>query len=90
MKDYKYSIIKNCPCTQKECPIRNNCVLCVSNHLSHKRHIPECMQDILRQDVANLSTKVELDASDIRQTKEFWKSFDKKKFLSESLAKQKK
>jgi hypothetical protein len=48
------------------------------------------MQDILRQDVANLSTKVELDASDIRQTKEFWKSFDKKKFLSESLAKQKK
>ncbi len=48
MKDHDISINEHCPCSQSDCPIRGNCVLCVQNHLEHKRHIPECIQNLLR------------------------------------------
>lgn len=51
MMDHGISLNRNCPCTQKFCPIRGNCVLCAQNHLEHRRHIPECIQDMLRDTV---------------------------------------
>ena len=89
MKDFKISYNNNCPCTQKECPIRGNCVLCVQNHLEHKRHIPECIQNLLRKDVENLSKMVELKTEEQRPDKEFWKSFDKEALIKSSLEKHK-
>ena len=90
MKDYKISFNESCPCTQKDCPIKNNCVLCISNHLEHKKHIPECVQNLLRQEITSLAKKLELKVSDERPTKMFWDKFDKKKFLEKSLNKHKK
>ena len=84
-KDYKISINNYCPCSQKECPIRGNCVLCVQNHLEHKRHIPECIENLLRPEIAKLAKIVEYSHSDERPDAEFWKTFDKESFLTDSL-----
>jgi hypothetical protein len=86
MKDYKVSINANCHCTQSECPIKGNCVLCVQNHLIHKRHIPECIENLLRPSIEFLSKQVEFDIKDKRPTKEFWDNFDKAKFVNNSLS----
>ena len=85
MKDFNISYNKNCTCAQKECPIRGNCVLCIQNHLKHKRHIPECIQNLLRKDIGNLSRMVELKTEEQRPDKEFWESFDKEAFVENSL-----
>ena len=85
MKDHKVSVNKNCPCTQTECPILGNCVLCVQNHLSHQRHIPECIQDILRPAVQELARQMELKTAEGRPEPGFWKTFDKEKHLTTSL-----
>jgi hypothetical protein len=85
MKDHGISINKHCPCSQMECPIRGNCVLCVQNHLEHKRHIPECFQETLRHTVQALASQLELKTSESRPTPEFWKEFDGERFLQQSL-----
>ena len=85
MKDHGISINKHCPCVNTQCPIRGNCVLCVQNHYVHKRHIPQCMQNVLRPLVKTLSEKMELDTTDVRPSKEFWDSFDKDGFLQKSI-----
>ena len=89
MKDFNISHNKNCPCSQKECPIRGNCVLCIQNHIVHKRHIPECIQNLLRKDIESLSRMVELKTEEQRPDKEFWKSFDKEALVESSLKKHK-
>jgi hypothetical protein len=48
MDDYKFSINKLCSYSQKRCPIRGNCVLCVQNHVAFKGHIPQCFQNLMR------------------------------------------
>ena len=85
MKDHGISINEYCPCSQSGCPIRGNCVLCVQNHLEHKRHIPECVQNMLRPAVQILADQMELGTSDSRPTPEFWKQLDKEKFLKKSI-----
>ncbi len=90
MKDYNISYNKNCPCTQKQCPIRGNCVLCIQNHLEHKRHIPECIQNLLRKDVENLSKMMELKTEDQRPNEEFWEKIDLESLVKSSLEKHKK
>jgi hypothetical protein len=85
MKDHKVSVNKHCPCTQTECPILGNCVLCVQNHLSHKRHLPECVQDVLRPMVRELTQQMELKVSEDRPDHNFWDKFDKTKHLVASL-----
>ena len=85
MKDHGVSINKHCPCTQPDCPIKGNCVLCVLNHLEHKRHIPECMQNILRPVIQSLADQMELATSDSRPTPEFWGKLNKDEFLKKSI-----
>ncbi len=85
MKDHGISINKHCSCTQPDCPIKGNCVPCVQNHLEHKRHIPECMQNILRPVIQSLADQMELEISDSRPTPEFWGELDKDEFLKKSI-----
>jgi len=87
MKDFDISLNKFCTCTQGGCPIRGNCVLCVQNHLDHKRHIPECIQNLIRPEIQKLSAMVEYQADDTRPEKDFWDTFDKEKFIEESTGK---
>lgn len=89
MKDHKISLNKLCPCSQAQCPIRGNCVLCVQNHLEHKRHVPECMQDLLRPAVQVLADQMELKTNDSRPTADLWVEFDSKSFLKKTLEKHK-
>ena len=85
MKDYGVSINKHCPCSQPDCPIRGNCVLCVQNHLEHKRQVPECIQNILRPAVQSLANQMEWETTDSRPSPEFWSKLDREEFLTQSL-----
>jgi len=87
MKNHRISLNKYCPCTQPDCPILGNCVLCVQNHLEHKRHVPECMQDLLRPAVQALADKMEFQTDDRRPSADSWAEFDSKGFLKRTLAK---
>ena len=89
MEDRGISVNKHCPCTQPECPIFGNCVLCVQNHLAHKRHIPECIQNLLRPAVQDLVQQMELRTGEGRPAPDFWKTFDKQKHLAASLTRHK-
>lgn len=86
MEDHGISLNKFCPCIQTQCRIRGNCVVCVQNHLDHKRHIPECFQDILRDHIQSLAGLVELKTEEKRPTPAFWEKFDRDKRLRESVA----
>jgi hypothetical protein len=90
MKDHRISFNRYCPCTQSDCPIRGNCVPCIQNHLEHKRHIPECIQNMLRPAVQSLADQVELKTEDSRPDQEFWRDFDKDEFLKKSIERHKK
>ena len=90
MKDHGISINKKCSCTQPNCPIRGNCVLCVQNHLEDKRHVPECIQGILRPAVQSLADQMELGTRDSRPTPEAWSTFDKEGYLKKSLSRHEK
>ena len=90
MKDHEISLNRHCPCTQPECPILGNCVLCIQNHLEHKRHIPECIQNILRPAVQELAGQMELKTQDGRPNPAFWEKVDRERSLKNSLEKHKK
>ena len=89
MNDHGISLNRHCPCSQPECPIRGNCVLCVQGHLEHKRHIPECIQNILRPAVKELAGQMELKVNDNRPDATFWSKYDKDGLLKRSLDKYK-
>ena len=89
MTDHDISLNRHCPCKQRFCPIRGNCVLCVQNHLEHRRHIPECFQDMLRDSIRTLADKMELKAEDARPDDAFWKTKAETDFLQRSLARHK-
>ena len=86
MKDHGVSLNKHCTCTQPQCPIWGNCVLCTQNHLEHKRHIPECMQNILRPAVLSLCQQMEMETTDTRPNPTFWKNFDREGHVKKSKA----
>ena len=85
MKDHGISINIHCPCEQKHCPIRGNCVVCVQNHLVHRRHIPVCFQNVLRDNVKELAALLELKTEEGRPSDEFWEKHAKTDFLVKSL-----
>jgi hypothetical protein len=87
VQDHKISINEHCPCTQPECPIRGNCVLCIQAHLDHQKHIPECMENLLRDKVKGLAEMMELTVADARPEPRFWTTFDRQGFLKECLEK---
>ena len=89
MQDHKISTNKYCPCTQSQCPIRGNCVLCVQNHLDHKRHLPECMQNLIRPAIESLAKQVELNIDEGRPDSHFWEECDSDALLRRSLEKHK-
>lgn len=89
MKDHRISVNKHCQCSQADCPIRGTCVLCIQNHLEHKRHIPECIQNMLRPVVQSLAGQMELGTSDSRPTPLFWEQPDKEEFFRKSIQRHK-
>ena len=89
MKDHGISLNQHCTCQQKQCPIWGNCVLCVQNHLCHKRHIPECIQDVRRPAIQALAAQVELKTEDTRPDEAFWKTFDKEAHVQRSVERHK-
>jgi hypothetical protein len=66
MEDHGMSLNKFCPCTQTQCRIRGNCVICVQNHLDNKRHIPECFQNLLRDGIQSLARMVQFKTEEAR------------------------
>ena len=89
MEDYKVSFNKKCPCPQKRCPIRGNCVLCVQNHIDHKVHIPKCMQNLIKKDIQSLCKRVELETEPAKLPEGFWENFDSDAAVKQTLAKHK-
>ena len=85
MRDHGISLNAHCPCSQPDCPLRGNCVLCVQAHLDHKRHIPECFENMLREKIDSLVKMVEFDTKDTRPTRSFWETFDKDGLLKECI-----
>jgi hypothetical protein len=85
MEDLKLSFNKHCTCIQKQCPIWGNCVLCVENHRVNKNHIPECMQELVRDSVATLCRLVEFNPIDKRPTPAVFEKLDKPRFIAESM-----
>ena len=81
MKDHGISLNPLCPCVQTRCAIWGNCVVCVQNHLEHKRHIPECFQETLRPLVMALAAQMELTTGESRPDNPVGKDFDKAEFL---------
>jgi hypothetical protein len=65
-------LAEDCPCVQAACPIRGDCVQCVGNHRRHGRHLPECLQPLVRPLLEELAGKVELGVVDKRPTPELW------------------
>lgn len=59
MADEGAWLAEDCPCIQLDCPIHGNCVVCVRNHRLNESHNPECLQDVLREQIAALARKVE-------------------------------
>ncbi len=59
---------RDCPCVQRACPVRGDCVACVRNHRAHQLHIPECLQPVMRELVAGLAGKLELGVVEARPT----------------------
>ena len=85
MKDYQFSLNHKCRCTQKDCPILGNCVLCVQNHVEKGNHIPECMQDMIRENIKSLAEIVEFKCDEKRPQEDFWESYDKEKLIKSSI-----
>ena len=85
MKDFKYSLNQKCCCTQNDCPILGNCVLCVQNHVEKRNHLPECMQNMLRGNIKALAGMVEFGCNEKRPQGEFWKTYDKASLITSSI-----
>lgn len=85
MQDLKLSFNKHCNCVQKDCPIWGNCVLCVENHKVNRNHIPECMQELVRESIATLCRLVEFTPVEKRPTQAVFDRMDKTKFIEDSL-----
>lgn len=89
MKDHGVSLNEKCPCAQTHCPILGNCAICVQNHLEHRRHIPECFQDVLREKVRPLAELMEYKVEEGRPNDEYWKRQAETDFVQKSVARHK-
>ena len=85
MKDYKYSLNRKCCCTQKECPILGNCVLCIQNHVEKGNHMPECMQNMIRGNIESLAGIVEYECNEKRPQGDFWETYNKDELVKTSI-----
>lgn len=58
-----------CPCSNVRCEWHGNCFECVMIHRVKKKHVPECLQPILRDRIRDLAGVAELKAVEARPTK---------------------
>ena len=86
MVDHGISMNKHCPCKQVHCPILGNCVLCVQNHLDHRGHVPECIQDLLRPNIEPLARMMELKVADGRPEPESLKKLAETDCVARAIA----
>jgi hypothetical protein len=56
----------DCPCIRTECEMFGMCVECIQGHMRHRKHLPECMQDIVRGKIRELAGLVEFSVNDER------------------------
>jgi hypothetical protein len=59
-------LAEDCPCQLRTCAIWGNCVECVRVHRTNRHHLPECLQDALRECIVLLARQVELGVVDQR------------------------
>jgi hypothetical protein len=86
MKDHGLSLNQKCPCIQERCALRGNCVLCVQNHVERGSHVPECMQDMLRDKIESLARLTELRTAEGRPKPEHWDGVDPQEQIRGSIA----
>ncbi|MEI6502942.1 MAG: hypothetical protein WCP21_18180 [Armatimonadota bacterium] len=86
MEDLGASFNRHCTCVQRECPLWGNCVPCIENHKRSGNHIPECMQDLVRDSVATLCRLVEFNPLDKRPSPEVFERLDRPAFIKQTLA----
>jgi hypothetical protein len=64
MADREVLINEDCPCPKKQCSMWGNCVLCVKSHLEHRKHVPVCMQELLKPAARQLNDLLEIKTED--------------------------
>ncbi len=62
------AVAHDCPCAMTSCALHGHCVECVRGHRTNRDHIPECLQDQLREQITALARQVQLSASEARPT----------------------
>jgi hypothetical protein len=67
--DYKPGIADDCSCPKTTCSMWGSCRECVSAHRAHEKHVPHCMQLILKKAVKNLAELIECDLIEQKRTK---------------------
>lgn len=62
-----------CPCPKNYCEWHGNCFKCVLIHRYHKKHVPNCLQSILKDKIETLAKAAELEVNEKELTpEEFW------------------
>jgi hypothetical protein len=87
MVDHGMSVNRHCRCKQMHGPILGSCVLCEQNHLEHKTHVPENIQDLLRPHIEPLARPMELKVSDGRPAPESLKGLAETDYLARAIGK---
>lgn len=59
-----------CTCVNLICPWHGKCFECVMIHRVQGRHVPECLQHILRGKIAELARTAELEVLEGKPSKE--------------------
>ena len=73
---------RGCPCVQIKCEWHGKCFECVLIHRTKRKHLPECLQPIIRERIAELAGTAEIFTVDKRPTKanfEYLIKYSKKK-----------
>jgi len=61
ISDYNPGIAEDCPCPKTTCSMWGKCRECVAAHRSHAKHVPYCMQVLLKSAVSSLAVLIECD-----------------------------
>lgn len=85
MQDLNVSFNQHCTCVQRECPLWGNCVPCIENHKRSGNHIPECMQELVRESISTLCRLVEYNPVEKRPTPDVFERLDKPAAIKSAL-----
>jgi hypothetical protein len=59
--DYQSGLAEDCPCPNSTCSMWGKCRECVAAHRAHTKHVPYCMQLLLKNAVNNLAALIECE-----------------------------